>query len=103
MVVPRFQLLMKPMVYKAELCANKVVSDSLELVDFAIGLPVVNYFPDLLDGQVKFFLEEFELQKYCKTNCCFQFLTNSFGSKAYFKLIWQHEIIAITYIITMNK
>ena len=53
MVVPRFQLLMKPMVYKAELCANKVVSDSLELVDFAIGL--VNSFPDLLDGQVKFF------------------------------------------------
>ena len=53
MVVPRFQLLMKPMVYKAELCANKVVSDSLELVDFVIRL--VNSFPDLLDGQVKFF------------------------------------------------
>ena len=53
MVVPRFQLLMKPTVYKAELCANKVVSDSLELVDFVIGL--VNSFPDLLDGQVKFF------------------------------------------------
>ena len=53
MVVPRFQFLMKPTVYKAELCANKVVSDSLELVDFVIRL--VNSFPDLLDGQVKFF------------------------------------------------
>ena len=53
MVVPRFQLLMKPTVYKAELCANEVVSDSLELVDFVIRL--VNSFPDLLDGQVKFF------------------------------------------------
>ena len=53
MVVPRFQLLMKPTVYKAELCANKVVSNSLELVDFVIRL--VNSFPDLLDGQVKFF------------------------------------------------
>ena len=53
MVVPRFQLLMKPTVYKAELCANKVVSDSLELVDFVIRL--VSSFPDLLDGQVKFF------------------------------------------------
>ena len=53
MVVPRFQLLMKSTVYKAELCTNKVVSDSLELVDFVIGL--VNSFPDLLDGQVKFF------------------------------------------------
>ena len=51
MVVTRFQLLMKPM--EAELCANKVVCDSLELMDFAIGL--VNSFPDLLDGQVKFF------------------------------------------------
>ena len=53
MVVPRFELLMKPTVYKAELCANKVVSDSLELVDFVIRL--VSSFPDLLDGQVKFF------------------------------------------------
>ena len=81
MVVPRFQLLMKPTVYKAELCANKVVSDSLELVDFAIG--PVNYFLDLPDGQVKFFWEEFELQNYCETNCWFQFLTNSFASKAF--------------------
>ena len=82
MVVPRFQLLMKPMVYKAELCANKVESDSLELVDFVIGL--VNSFRDLLDGQVKFFFfEEFELQNYCKTNCWFQFLTNSFASKVF--------------------
>ena len=62
-------------------CANKVVCDSLELMDFAIGL--VNSFPDLLDGQVKLFFEEFELQKYCKTNRWFQFLTNSFGSKAF--------------------
>ena len=53
MVVPRFQFLMKPTVYKAELCANKVVSDSLELVDFVIRLVIS--FPDLLDGQVKFF------------------------------------------------
>ena len=82
MVVPGFQLkLMKPVVYKAELCANKVVFDSLELVDFGIGL--VNSFPDFLDGQVKFFFEEFELQNYCKTNCWFQFLTNSFASKAF--------------------
>ena len=79
MVVTRFQLLMKPM--EAELCANKVVCDSLELMDFAIGL--VNSFPDLLDGQVKLFFEEFELQKYCKTNRWFQFLTNSFASKAF--------------------
>ena len=82
MVVPRFQLLMKPTVYKAELCANKVVSDSLELVDFVIRL--VNSFPDLLDGQVKFFFfEEFELQKYYKTNCWFQFLTNSLDQKLF--------------------
>ena len=30
-----------------------------------------------------FFFEEFELQNYCKTNCWFQFLTNSFASKAF--------------------
>ena len=37
--------------------AKKVVSDSLRLVDFAIGL--VNYVFNLPDGQVMFF-EEFE-------------------------------------------
>ena len=46
--------------------AKKVVSDSLGLVDFAIGLvnPVVN-FPE---GQVKFF-GKFKLQKNCN-QCC---------------------------------
>ena len=43
--------------------AKKVVSDSLELVDFAIGL--VNSVLNLPDGQVKFF-EEFILQKNCE-------------------------------------
>ena len=38
-------------------CAKKVVSDSLGLVDFAIGL--VNSVFNLPDGQVMFF-EEFE-------------------------------------------
>ena len=38
-------------------CGKKVVSDSLGLVDFAIGL--VNYVFKLPDGQVIFF-EEFE-------------------------------------------
>ena len=38
-------------------CAKKVVSDSLGLVDFAIGL--VNFVFNLPDGQVIFF-EEFE-------------------------------------------
>ena len=38
-------------------CAKKVVSDSLGLVDFAVGL--VNYVFKLPDGQVIFF-EEFE-------------------------------------------
>ena len=46
--------------------AKKVVSDSLGLVDFAIGLvnPVVN----LPEGQVKFF-GKFKLQKNCN-QCC---------------------------------
>ena len=42
--------------------AKKVVSDSLGLVDFAIGL--VNSVLNLPDGQVKFF-GEFKLQKNC--------------------------------------
>jgi len=36
-------------------CAKKVVSDSPELVDFAIGL--VNFVLDLPNGQLKFFEE----------------------------------------------
>ena len=45
--------------------AKKVVSDSLGLVDIAIGL--VNSVINLPNGQVKF-LEEFKLQKYCEIN-----------------------------------
>ena len=41
-------------------CAKKLVSDSLGLVDFAIGQ--VNSVINLSNGQVKF-LEEFKLQK----------------------------------------
>ena len=43
-------------------CAEKVVSDSSGLVDFAIRL--VNSVLNLPDGQVKYF-EEFNLQKNC--------------------------------------
>ena len=45
--------------------AKRVVSDTPELLDFAIGLvnPVIN----LPNGQVKFF-EEFKLQKNCEVN-----------------------------------
>ena len=46
-------------------CAKKVVSNSPELVDFAIGL--VNSVVNLPDGQVKFF-EEFNLRKNCEIN-----------------------------------
>ena len=46
-------------------CARKVVSDSLGLVGFFIGL--VNSVLNLLDGQVKFF-EEFKLHKNCEIN-----------------------------------
>ena len=46
-----------------EQCAKKVVSDSLGLVDFAVGL--VNSVLNLPDGQVKFF-EKFILQKNCE-------------------------------------
>jgi len=45
--------------------ARKVVSDSLGLVDFAIGL--VNAVLNLPKGQVKSF-EEFKLQKNCEIN-----------------------------------
>ena len=45
--------------------AEKVVSHSTGLVDFAIGL--VNSVINLPDGQVKFF-EEFKLQKNCEIN-----------------------------------
>ena len=51
------------------LCAQKVVSYSLGLVDFAIGL--VNSVLILPDGQVMFF-EEFNLQKNCKINSAHQ-------------------------------
>ena len=50
-------------------CAKKVVSDSLGLVDFAIGL--VNSVLNLPDGQVAFF-EEFNLQKNCEINSAHQ-------------------------------
>ena len=43
--------------------AKKVLSDSLGLLDFAIGL--VNCVHDLPDGQVEYF-EEFNLQKNCE-------------------------------------
>ena len=46
-------------------CAKKEVSDSLGLVDFAIGL--LNSVLNLPDGQVKYF-EEFNLQKNCEIN-----------------------------------
>ena len=49
--------------------AKKVVSDSPELVDFAIGL--VNSVFNLPDGQVIFF-EEFEKQKNCEIKSAVQ-------------------------------
>ena len=54
---------------KHKQCAKKVVSDSLGLVDFAIGL--VNSVRNLPDGQVKFF-EEFKLHKNCVINPAYQ-------------------------------
>ena len=45
--------------------AKKVVSNSPELVDFAIGL--VNSVLNLPDGQVRHF-EEYNLQKKCEIN-----------------------------------
>ena len=50
-------------------CAKKVVSDSPELVDFAVGL--VNSVFNLPDGQVIFF-EEFEKQKNCEIKSAVQ-------------------------------
>ena len=50
-------------------CAEKVVSDSPGLVDFAIGL--VNSVLNLPDGQVNYF-EEFNLQKNCEINSAHQ-------------------------------
>ena len=50
--------------------AKKVVSDSLGLVDFAIGL--VNPVLDLPVGQVKF-LGKFKLQKNCNECCSSKF------------------------------
>ena len=49
------------------LCTKKVVSDSLGLVDFAIGL--VNSVLILPDGLVTFF-DEFNLQNNCKNQFC---------------------------------
>ena len=49
------------------LCAKKVVSDSLGLVDFAIGL--VNSVLILPNGLVTFF-DEFNVQKNCKNQFC---------------------------------
>ena len=46
--------------------AKKVVSNSLGLVDFAIGL--VNSILNLPDGQV-IFLGKFKLQKNCNQSC----------------------------------
>ena len=48
---------------------KKVVSDSLGLVDFAIGL--VNFVLNLPDGQLKFF-EEFRLQENFEINSAHQ-------------------------------
>ena len=54
--------------------AKKVVSNSLGLVDSAIGL--VNFELNLNDGQVKFF-ERFKLKKNCEINPAHQ---NVFGA-----------------------
>ena len=52
-----------------ESAADKVVSDSLGVVDFAIGL--LNSFLNLPSGQVKFFGEiKIKLQKNCNQSCC---------------------------------
>ena len=54
---------------KGKQCAKRVVSDTLGLVDFAIGL--LNSVLNLPDGQVKYF-EEFNLQKNFKINSAHQ-------------------------------
>ena len=51
---------------RMEQCAKKVVSNSLGLVDFAIGL--LNSALNLTKGQVKV-VEKFTLQKNCN-QCC---------------------------------
>ena len=56
---------MTPAIMELRQHAKKVVSDSLGLVDFTIGL--VNSVLNLPDGQVKFF-EEFKLHKNCVIN-----------------------------------
>ena len=47
-------------------CAKKVVSDSLGLVDFALGLMI--FVLNLPDGQVLFW-GKFKLQKDCNQSC----------------------------------
>ena len=51
--------------------AKKVVSDSPELVDFAIGL--ANSVLNLPDEQVNFFGGKFKLQKNCNQSCSSNF------------------------------
>ena len=55
--------------YTVHVCAEKVVSDSPGLLDFAIGL--VNSVLNLPDWQVNYF-EEFNLQKNCEINSAHQ-------------------------------
>ena len=59
--------------------AKKDVSDSLGLVDFAIGL--VNCVLNLPAGQVKFF-RKFKLQNNCNQCCSLHFL------RGYLKVSW---------------
>ena len=56
-------------------CANKVMSDSPGLVDFAIGLlkSVLN----VSDGQMNFFFRKFRLQKNCNQSCSSKFFSDS--------------------------
>ena len=54
---------------KGKQCAKRVVSDTLGLVDFTIGL--LNSVLNLPDGQAKYF-EEFNLQKNFKINSAHQ-------------------------------
>ena len=51
------------------MCTKKVVSNSMGLVDFVIGL--MNFVLNLPDGQVEV-LEEFKLQKNCEINSAHQ-------------------------------
>ena len=55
-------------------CANKVMSDSPGLVDFAIGLlkSVLN----VSDGQMNFFFRKFRLQKNCNQSCSSKFFSD---------------------------